>query len=101
MSYTPLLPLSAPLVFFLALMGGIAMGTGYFYALRKTADLIVGGGSTLRAMGLTLGRLALMGTGLYVAALNGALPLLAALLGVLIAKAICLRQDAARHGGTA
>lgn len=101
MSYANLLPLSAPLVVFLALLCGIGIGVAYFYALRVTADVIVAGGSPLRALGLTFGRLALMATGLYVAALNGALPLLAALSGVLIAKAISLRQGAAPRGGTA
>jgi hypothetical protein len=71
---------------------GFVLGCTYFRALRATADLIVGGGSMLLGLSLTLGRVACLGAGLYLAVLSGALALLAALAGVLCAKALLLRQ---------
>ncbi len=78
--------------------GGLVLGLVYFRALRGTADLIVGGGPPLLGLVLTLGRLAVLGAGLYVAVLVGGLALLAALAGVLCAKGLMLRQT--RSGST-
>ena len=72
---------------------GVALGLAYFRALRRTADLIVGGGHPLLGLALTLGRLALLGAGFYVAVLPGGLALLAALAGLLCAKASLLRPS--------
>jgi hypothetical protein len=80
--------LTLPLCF----LGGLLIGLVYFQALRRTADLIVRGGNPLLGLALALGRLALLGAGLYVAVLFGALALLAALAGVLCAKAVMLRH---------
>ncbi|WP_028914036.1 ATP synthase subunit I [Pseudorhodobacter ferrugineus] len=84
------LPLA--LILIACFMGGLMLGYAYFRALRATADLIVGGGSVLLGLGLTLGRVGFLGLGLYVAVLGGALALLAALAGVLCAKALILWQ---------
>lgn len=72
--------------------GGVILGFAYFRALRMTADLIVGGGNPLLVLALALGRLAFLGAGFYVAVLFGGYALLAALLGVLCAKGLSLRQ---------
>jgi hypothetical protein len=72
--------------------GGHILGFAYFRALRWTADLIVGGGRPLLGLALTLGRVAFLGAGFYVAVLSGGLALLAALAGLLCAKALMLRQ---------
>ncbi|MCR8723805.1 ATP synthase subunit I [Frigidibacter sp. ROC022] len=73
-------------------LGGLVLGYIYFRALRLTANLIVSHGHPLLGLALTFGRLALLGAGFYVAVLAGALALLAALAGVLGAKALMLRQ---------
>jgi hypothetical protein len=74
------------------LVGGLVLGFAYFHALRTTADIIVGGGHPLLGLALTLGRLAFLGAGLYVAVLSGGLALLAALAGVLCAKGLMLHH---------
>lgn len=71
--------------------GGTVLGYVYFRALRETARLVVAQGHPLIGLALTLGRLGLLCAGFYVAVLAGAVPLLAALAGVLTAKAIMLR----------
>jgi F1F0 ATPase subunit 2 len=85
-----MLPLSAILAVCFA--GGFALGYVYFRALRETADLIVAGRRPLVGLALTLGRLALLCAGFYLAVLAGGAALLAALAGVLGAKALMLRQ---------
>lgn len=87
LSFVPL-GLSVPACF----CGGLGLGYLYFRALRLGADLIVRGGRPLFALGLRLGRLALLGAGFYLAVQAGAWPLMAALGGVLAAKWISLRQ---------
>lgn len=72
--------------------GGILLGFAYFRTLRMTADLLVRGDSPLLGLALTLGRITFLGLGFYVAVLSGGLALLAALSGVLCAKALVLRQ---------
>lgn len=73
-------------------LGGLVIGYVYFRALRETADLIVSRGHPLLAMILTLGRLALLCAGFYLAVLAGGVALLAALAGVIGAKGLMLRQ---------
>ncbi|MBN2907387.1 MAG: hypothetical protein JXJ18_11815 [Rhodobacteraceae bacterium] len=80
--------LSLPVCF----AGGLGLGFAYFSALRATADLIVTGGRPILGLALTLGRLAFLGAGFYLAVLAGGLALLAALAGVLCAKALMLRR---------
>ncbi|MDT8326767.1 MAG: ATP synthase subunit I [Roseovarius sp.] len=86
----PLIPfgLSLPLAF----AGGVALGFAYFSALRMTATLIVRGGSPLLGLAMALGRLAVLGAGFYLAVQAGALALLAAFSGVMLAKALILRH---------
>ena len=84
--------LPLPVTLALCFLGGLLLGYAYFRALRKTTDLIVGGGSALLGLALTFGRLVLLGAGFYLAVLAGGFALLAALGGVLCAKALLLRQ---------
>lgn len=74
------------------LLVGLVLGCAYFRAVRATADLVVSQGNPLRAVALTLGRLTLLCTGFYLAVQAGGLPLLAALAGVLGARALLLRR---------
>lgn len=73
-------------------LAGFLLGYIYFHSLRETANLIVNQRHPLLGLALTLGRLALLGMGFYAAVLVGALALLAALAGVICAKALMLRQ---------
>lgn len=73
-------------------LGGILLGYGYFCALRETTKLIVSQAPPLLALVLTFGRLVVLSAGLYLAVLGGGFALIAALAGVLCAKALMLRQ---------
>jgi Cu/Ag efflux pump CusA len=84
------LPLSLTLP--ICFLAGLVLGYAYFRAVRETADLIVGQGPLLLGLALTLGRLALLCAGFYLAVQAGGLALLAALAGVLCAKTVMLRQ---------
>ena len=84
------LPLPVTLV--ACFLGGLLLGYAYFRALRKTTDLIIGGGSALLGLALTFGRMAMLAVGFYLAVLLGGIALLAALGGVLCAKGLLLRQ---------
>jgi F1-F0 ATPase (N-ATPase) AtpR subunit len=72
-------------------LGGFLFGLGYFIALRRTVDVLVGGQRRLLAVALTLGRVAAAILLLGVAARFGALPLLTAFLGILLARTLALR----------
>lgn len=87
-----------PLTLVVCFSAGLLLGFAYFTALRMTADLIVGQGRPLLALGLTLGRLGAMVAALYLAVLFGGLALLAALGGVLSAKAVLVGK--ARRAGS-
>ena len=71
-------------------IGGLIIGHGYFRALRATTDLILHEGKPLMALALTLGRMSLLATALFIAVLAGGPALLAAFAGVLCAKALML-----------
>jgi hypothetical protein len=75
-----------------AFAGGLALGLLYFRALQATTELIVGDGSATLAFALTAGRVALLGAGFWLASQSGGAALLAALAGVLCAKALMLRR---------
>jgi F1-F0 ATPase (N-ATPase) AtpR subunit len=72
-------------------LGGFLFGLGYFIALRWTVDVLVGGQRRLLPVALTLGRLAAAILFLGLAARFGALPLLIAFVGFLLARALALR----------
>ncbi|MEM5471756.1 ATP synthase subunit I [Hoeflea sp. AS60] len=85
-----LLPL--PVILPIYFLGGLVLGYLYFRALRETTNLVVNQGHPHLALALTLGRLALLCGGLYLAVLAGGIALLATLAGVLAAKALILRH---------
>lgn len=71
-------------------LGGLIIGFGYFRALQATTDLILRQGKPLLALALTLGRMSMLVTALYIAVLAGGPALLSAFGGVLCAKALML-----------
>lgn len=71
--------------------GGVLLGVVYFRAVRMTADLIVSGQKPLIALGLTLGRFALLGAGFFLAVQAGWVAVLAVLAGVLAGRRLVLR----------
>lgn len=73
-------------------LAGLVLGFAYFRALRATVGLLVGGRHPLLGLALTLSRLAMLAAGFYLAVRVGGLALLAALAGVLCAKAVMLRR---------
>lgn len=87
----PTLPILLGWAAWLAL--GVLLGGIYFHMLRRSVDLLVGDGSALWAVLLTLGRLAIVGTGLALASLQGAMPLLLAALGLLIGRKLVMRRQ--------
>jgi N-ATPase, AtpR subunit len=70
---------------------GFGFGVGYFAALRWSVGLYRGGGARLVPVALTLGRIAGAIFFFGLAGRFGALPLLAALLGFLLARSLALR----------
>jgi hypothetical protein len=71
-------------------VGGLAFGLVYFAALRRTVDLF-GAGRRLAPAALTLGRLAGAISFFGLVARLGALPLLSAFVGFLLARTFALR----------
>lgn len=70
-----------------ALIGGV-----HFAALRWNVQLFLADGSTWRAVGLQLLRMVLTAGALFGCACVGALPLLAALAGLLLVRRLALRR---------
>ena len=86
----------ATLIFTFALasamvVAGLVFGLGYFAALRQTVNLYGSGRGRLGPVVLTLGRIAGATIFLILAARFGALLLLAAFLGFLMARGLALR----------
>lgn len=75
-------------------LAGVAFGIVYFTALRRTVDLYCTGRSPLGLMALTLARIAAAALIFALPAALGAVPLLAAFLGFLVARVIALRSVA-------
>jgi F1F0 ATPase subunit 2 len=84
---TELLRVGAPFVVL-----GAALGAGYFAALRLNVERYLLGRSPGPAVALHLGRLLLAGVGFALIAQAGAVPLLGALVGFSIARALALRS---------
>jgi hypothetical protein len=81
-------PLTATLFF----AAGFLLGLGYFRSLRRTTDMLLGAGSMLLVLALTLGRIAAIAAGFYLAAIAGTPALLAAFAGAMLGRAMVLRQ---------
>ena len=71
-------------------LAGLALGAGFFSLLRLNVNLY-GSRHWPAGIGLHVGRWALLVTTLVLAARTGALPLLSAALGILVARALVLR----------
>ena len=71
-------------------VAGLVFGRVYFAALRRSVERYAAGGGRLVPAGLTLARLAGALLFLGLAARVGALPLLAAFLGFLLARSLAL-----------
>ena len=70
---------------------GALFGAGYFTALRLNVERYLSGRSPGPAVALHLGRLLLAGVGFALIAQAGAVPLLGALVGFLLARSVALR----------
>ena len=75
----------------LALAGGSGFGAVYFAALHRTADSYVAGRGWMNPTALTLGRIVTAGGFFALAASFGAMPLLTAFLGFLVARSLAVR----------
>ncbi|WP_020176295.1 ATP synthase subunit I [Methyloferula stellata] len=71
---------------------GVGLGLVYFRALMWNARLFALGGRVTTAIGLMIGRFALLGVLLIAASLEGALPLLITALGVLLGRWLVMRR---------
>ena len=76
----------------LHLVGGIALGALYFGGLWWHARQFGQGGRIGALLAGTAVRFALLGITLWAASLEGAMPLLATALGVLLARAVVMRR---------
>lgn len=72
-------------------IAGLAFGSAYFAALRRTVDSFAAGQRRLLPLALSLARIAAATVFLAAAAQFGALPLLTAFLGFLGARALAVR----------
>lgn len=83
--------LGAPLALALAFLGGGAVGWLHFMTLRRVVDAWANG-ATAQAVVFTVLRWAVLVTGAVVAVRFGAMALLLAALGLLLARAVVLRR---------
>lgn len=88
---------STPLFYAAIGFGGFVFGLVYFAAIQRTATLFAAGSGWLAPAALTIARIISAVTLLALAAKLGAVPLLAAFAGFLLARAVALR--AARRLG--
>ena len=88
-------PSSMPLLI-VEIMSGIAIGAGigatHYYLLWRNVEMLVSSQSLKRAMALQIIRLFLTGAALYLIARFGALPLVAAALGLVGARVVVVRR---------
>jgi hypothetical protein len=67
------------------------VGAAYFWAVWKSASALAEGGSRVGVLGLAVFRFALLAGFLIVAARSGVGPLMAAALGILVARLAVVR----------
>ena len=72
---------------------GLMLGLLYFAALKRSVTLLVCGKGWLGPLALTLGRIGAAAALLWVAANVGPAPLLATLVGFLMARSVTLRLE--------
>jgi len=80
------------LILVVHLPAGFALGVAYFHSLWWMVRRLDGEGRVVTAVAVLAGRLVLLGGLLALASLQGALPLLLAALGVLIARPVVMRR---------
>lgn len=90
MSAMPFLPILFTATIHAAL--GVGLGLVYFRGLWWNATLLAGGSSMKRVAGLMLGRFVLLAIVLALTGREGALPLLATVLGLLIGRQLVVRH---------
>ena len=76
------------------LLAGLAVGAAHFALLRRNTLLFLDAGGFLRALVVQALRIAAVAAALTFAAWHGALPLLLAALGVVIARPLIVRTAA-------
>lgn len=88
--------MSGLVILALWLVGGVLIGLIYFRMVRHSADFMLSGrrGGPLFGVALVLLRMAGLGGVLIIAAMQGAGPLLAAALGLLIGRFAVMRKAA-------
>lgn len=74
------------------LVAGVGLGIVYFNTIRWNARLLVAGRRAGTGIALIIIRIVLLGGLLTLASLEGAMPLLALALGVLIARPMVMRR---------
>jgi F1F0 ATPase subunit 2 len=82
---------ASPIALGLHLVFGFLLGLLYFQCVWWNARRLASGGRLSTTLALSLGRFVLLGLCLALASLEGALPLLAMALGVLIARPMVMR----------
>lgn len=80
------------LIVALHLAAGTGAGMLYFGAVRRSAYGFTAGGPIAATVGFAVLRFALLAVALTLTSLEGALPLLAAALGILAGRAIVMRR---------
>ncbi len=73
------------------LAAGLALGALYFRSIWWTARRFIGGGRLTAMIAMAVARFSLLGALLTLASLEGALPLLAMALGLLVSRAVVMR----------
>lgn len=74
---------------------GVCVGIVHFRLLKRYADACVTGGSLTEAMSLLIARVGATSFALYFVAHLGALPLIAALIGILAAQRMTIHRSGA------
>ena len=92
LSFNPLPPWMMAISAGAHLFAGFALGLLYFRSLWWNAQQLAAGGHPIATAVLSFGRFAVLGGLLALTSSEGALPLLATALGVLIARPIVIRR---------
>lgn len=79
-------------LFALGIVVGFVLGLIHFASLKRVTALYLSDGPVWRAIGLQVLRLAVLAVALILMARQGAVPLFATLVGLLLARALVLRR---------
>ncbi len=92
MTFTPLPDWALVVGLAAHLAGGLGLGVLYFGSLWWNARMLAGSGRLGTVMAFTVARFTLLGGILTLVSLEGAMPLLMTMLGVLVARSAVLRR---------